>query len=107
MLPRRGEATMSEDTLALGGVEPTRRVVAFDVILETGHAAAVEDIAAQLGLSAERGRQLVYGLAAIDCIRIDDAGSVVVAGGLSVASTSHRMSGPFGERFTCCAYDAL
>ena len=117
---------MSEQTLGLGrgrfdtlsvipgesaglvsAVEHTIRAAAFRILLDRGEAASAEDIAKRTGLPIDRTRLVIGELAAVDRIRLDRAGSVAVCGGLSVASTQHRMRGPFGERFTCCAYDAL
>jgi alkylmercury lyase len=100
---------MSDETLELAraGLERILRAAAFGILLETGKAASAEDVSTRMGLPIDRTRQLLGKLAAIDWIRLDGEGRVAVSGGLSAAPTPHRMSGPFGVRFTCCAYDAL
>jgi hypothetical protein len=80
---------------------------AFRHLLETGRPPGQAELAERVGSAPavveERLQRLERGMT----IRRNDAGSVTVAGGLSVDSTPHRMEFGGRVRFTCCAFDAL
>jgi len=80
---------------------------AFRHLLAAGVPATVEDLAASIGISADRVARVLEELNAAGRIRRDKAGRVIGSAGLSVVADRHQIDFE-GRRFwTWCAYDIL
>ena len=80
---------------------------AFRHLLATGAPAAGEDLAASIGLSADKVDRVLEELNRSGRIRRDEAGRVIGSAGLSVVADRHQID-LGGRRFwTWCAYDIL
>ena len=80
---------------------------AFRHVLATGAPAAGEDLAASIGLSADKMDRVLEELNRSGRIRRDEAGRVIGSAGLSVVADRHQID-IGGRRFwTWCAYDIL
>ena len=83
------------------------RAEAFRHLLATGVPAAGEDLAASIGLSADKMDRVLEELNRSGRIRRDEAACVIGSAGLSVVADRHQID-IGGRRFwTWCAYDIL
>ena len=80
---------------------------AFRHLLAAGVPATGEDLAASIGISADKVARVLEELNAAGRIRRDEAGRVIGSAGLSVVADRHQIDFD-GRRFwTWCAYDIL
>jgi alkylmercury lyase len=80
---------------------------AFRHLLAAGAPTTGQDLAASIGLSADKVGRVLEELDAAGRIRRDEAGRVIASAGLSVVADRHQIDFE-GRRFwTWCAYDIL
>ncbi|HZU16592.1 MAG TPA: organomercurial lyase [Candidatus Dormibacteraeota bacterium] len=96
---------MSETTSEPLGGEVGR--AAFRRLLRTGRRAEVRDLASDLGRPVEEVEARVAALDAEGRMRLDDAGGVVGAAGLSVVPDRHRLDLDRRTLWTWCAFDLI
>src|ERR1700693_4587641 len=89
---------------ALGGLV---RGEAFRPLLATGEPAAGDDLAASIGLPADKVARVLDELKISGLIRCDEAGRVVGSAGLSVVPDRHQIDFEGRGFWTWCAYDIL
>jgi len=122
--PTGSQVGLFHDTLdsekAMGGREKTKielieerptalevTTAAFRHLLKNGRPAGVGELAAWLGSEHAAFEARIQTLERAGLVGRNDRDEVIVAGGLSVEPTKHRMSFDGRDRFTCCAFDAL